>query len=238
MTGLAPACGGKTLGGSVKSGEDSGTGATDGGGSACVDIKVAPSDLSCRSDQDCTFSRSGDVCNGGCVLGCGDTPVNTLAAARYQSETASLSLDPCPCADLGEARCVGGQCTLCGFGPDQPAGCDDAGTGINDGGIVSVDGGELDTGISTTDGGTCVDIELSTYDISCNQASDCILIQTGEVCSGQCSCGGLPVSASEQSRYDQATSGIRFGACSCPKEVGPSCFENRCQFLTVLPVDP
>jgi hypothetical protein len=99
------------------------------------------------------------------------------------------------------------------------------------------DGGEFDTGISTF-GGTCVDIELSTYDLSCKQASDCILIQTGEVCSGQCSCGGQPVSASEQSRYDQATSGIRFVGCSCPKEVAPSCFENRCEYLTVLPIDP
>jgi hypothetical protein len=238
IVGLASACGGKTLGGSAGSGEDSGTGATEGGGAGCVNLEVLPPDLACGSDQDCELVRTGEVCNGQCS--CGDTPVNTAAAARFQSETASLRLEACPCADPGEARCFGGQCTLCGFGPNQPAGCNDAGgiTTIPDGGIFIVDGGELDTAISTTDGATCVDIDVSTYAQSCMQASDCILIQTGEVCSGQCSCGGLPVSASEQSRYDQATSGITFGACSCPKEVAPSCFENRCEFLTVLPVDP
>ena len=226
MTGLVLACGGKTLGGSVRSGEDSGVAATEGGGAAgCVDLEVLPSDLSCGSDQDCTFSRSGNVCNGDCALGCGGTPVNVSAAARYESETSSLTFEGCPCLDPGEPRCLGGQCALCGFGPDQPAGCNvDGGiVTFEDGGIFIVDGGELDMGISDADGGTCVDIELASYDQSCNQPSDCTLIQTGEVCSGQCACGGSPVNVAGQSRYDQATSGIAFGHCGCPAEFPIEC---------------
>jgi hypothetical protein len=202
-----------------------------------VDLEVASSDVSCGSDQDCALVRTGEVCDGQCA--CGDTAVNAAAAARFQSDTASLTLEGCPCALPGETRCLGGQCTLCGFGPDQPAGCADAGVAtLEDGGIEVVDGGVFDTGVSDADGAACVDIELSTYDLSCNSASDCILIQAGEICSGQCSCGSRPVSASEQPRYDQATSGITFGECSCPLELSPSCFENRCELPLVLPVDP
>lgn len=231
MAGFAVACGGRTLGESgVEPGGDSGvvtdsgigTGATDGGGAGCVDLEVAPSDLSCGSDSDCELVGTGEVCNGQCS--CGDTPVNAAAGARFQSETASLTLEGCPCADPGEARCLGGQCTLCALGSTEPAGCGDSGTTtIEDGGIVIVDGGEFDTGISDADGGTCVYIDPSTYDQSCNQASDCILIETGVVCSGQCACGGTPVSASEQSSYEQATSGIKFSACPCAAEFPIEC---------------
>jgi hypothetical protein len=223
MTGFVVACGGKILGGNAGPGNDSGTGATDGG-AGCVKIEVLPSDLSCGSDSDCELVRTGEVCDGQCWCS-GYTPVNTAAGARFESEIASLTFsEGCGCpSSTDEARCLGGQCTLCGLGA-QPAGCNDAGImTIEDSGMLAIDGGEFDSGISTADGGTCVDIELSTYDQSCNQPSDCILIQTGEVCSGQCSCGGTPVSASEQSRYEQATSGIKFSACPCPAEFPIEC---------------
>jgi hypothetical protein len=198
VTGFVVACGGKTVGENAEPGNDSGTGTTDSG-AGCVDVEIVPSDLSCASDQDCTLALSGNICNGQCS--CAGTPVNAAAAARLQSEIASLALHECPCPKSGEPRCVGGQCTLCGLGLNQPAGCGDSGTvTIEDGGIVTVDGGESDTGIADADGGMCVYIEPSTYDQSCNQASDCILIQTGEVCSGQCQCSGEPVNALEQSR--------------------------------------
>ncbi len=209
---------------------DSAISPVDGG--RCVAIDVAPSDLSCGSDRDCTIVRSGEVCSGQCS--CGNTPVNAGAAARVQSETASLTLVACPCAYPGEPRCLCGQCTRW-LGPDQPAGCDDAGTtAVEDSGTGIVDGGGPETAISTADGGRCVDIELSTYDQSCTQTSDCVLIQTGEVCSGQCACGGEPVNISEKPRYQQATSGIGFGTCSCPLEFAPICFEKRCILPVVL----
>jgi hypothetical protein len=242
VAGLAPACGGKTFGGEGP-GEDSGVepsdsgtgiGFTADGGAACVEVEVASSDLSCKSDQDCTLIRSGNVCNGECS--CGDTPVNAAASARVDSETASLTLEACPCAFPGEPRCLAGQCTLCAPGPNGSADCADSGTTTTeDSGVVSVDAGEIDAGVSTGDGGTCVDIDLSAYDSSCNQTSDCILIRTGEVCSGQCECGGEPVNASEETRYRQATSGITFGLCFCPIQASPECLENRCVFPVAVP---
>jgi hypothetical protein len=132
LAGLVVACDGKTIGGSVGSGEDSRTGATDSD-AGCVDLEVFPPDLSCGSDQDCELVRTGEVCSGQCS--CGDTPVNAAAGARFQSEIASLTLEGCPCAFQGEPRCLGSQCTLCGLGPDQPAGCGDSETTtIGDGG--------------------------------------------------------------------------------------------------------
>jgi hypothetical protein len=233
VAGLAPACGGKTLlGGDGDSTSDSGTEifpSTDGG-STCVDIDVAPSDLACGSDPDCDLVRTGEVCDGQCS--CGDTPVNLGAAARAQSETASLTLEGCPCADPGTARCIGGQCTLCGFGPDAPAGCnEDAGViTIEDAGILIVDASESDSSISA-DGNTCVDVDLSTYSQSCVLATDCVLIQPGEVCSGDCACSGSPVNASELSRYEQATRGITFGDCPCPAQFPIECRGNMCVIL-------
>ena len=192
------------------------TGTSDGG--SCVDLVVTPSDVSCGSNSDCTLMNTGEVCGGQCL--CGDTPVNTTASARFQSQIASLTFRECPCASPGEARCLGGQCTRCGFGPGDPAGCYDAGTGTTD--------ASPDTGTSTGDGGTCVDILLSAYDQSCTSASDCIFIQTGEVCSGNCACGGQPVNASQEARYQQAIRGITFGLCGCPVQLAPTCVGNRC----------
>jgi hypothetical protein len=243
MAGLPSACGGKAFTVGAEPGEDSGSSTgdsggwtgTNDGGSSCVDVTITPSDVSCGSDQDCDLIRSGEVCNGQCS--CGDTPVNAAAASRFQTETASLKLASCPCAFPGEPRCLAGQCTLCGVGSNQPAGCADSGITIYpiDGATVDTGSTEIDSGLSTGDGGTCVDIVLSTYDQSCTQAKDCILIQTGDVCSGNCACGGSPVNVSEQSRYDQATSGIVFGLCPCPAEFAPQCVNNTCVGVTSDP---
>jgi hypothetical protein len=95
-------------------------------------------------------------------------------------------LEACPCADPGAARCLGGQCTLCGFGPDQPAGCGDSGTNtIEDGGIAVVEGGQFDTGmVGAMEGGdgaaTCSETNFCACDNFC--VSTC-----------QCGDGGCPV---------------------------------------------
>jgi hypothetical protein len=51
-------------------------------------------------------------------------------------------------------------------------------------------GGPGDAGgvFTEPDGAVCVDIDLSTYDTSCNQASDCISITAGTICGGDCNC--------------------------------------------------
>jgi hypothetical protein len=204
--------------GTIDSGSGADTGTTDSG-SKCVDFEPTPSDLSCESDQDCALVRKGEVCKGQCS--CGATPVNAGAAARFASDTAALDLASCPCAFEGEARCLAGQCALCGVGGNQPAGCADAAGPP-----------------PATDGGMCVDIDLSTYDQSCVLASDCILILTGQVCSSDCSCGGSPVNASERPRYEAATSGITFAKCFCPVEVAPSCVASKCIRPVAVPLNP
>ena len=141
LVALAVACGGRTTGDGSGSGSDSGsgtgvgTGSSMGSGGKCVSVEITPYDTACSADDDCTLTVSGAVCAGQC--GCGSTPVNMAAASRIESQTSGVSLEGCPCVDPGEARCLGGQCTLCGFGPKQP-GCaekEDGGDGITDGGF-------------------------------------------------------------------------------------------------------
>jgi hypothetical protein len=204
---------------SVKTADSGGDTGTTDAGPKCVDFEPTLSDLTCGSDQDCALVRTGEVCKSQCS--CGDTPVNAGAAARFASDTAPLDLASCPCAFEGEPRCIAGQCTLCGFGGNQPAGCADAAAPS-----------------PGTDGGMCVDIDLSTYDQSCVRASDCIVILTGEVCSSECTCGGSPVNGSEQPRYEEATSGITFGKCFCPVELAPSCVGNKCVLPVAVPLNP
>ena len=200
------------------SGTDTGT---DGG--ACVDFVVTAADHVCAADQDCALIRSGEVCSGECS--CGSTPVSAAAAARYASDVASLKLEACPCAFGGEARCIASRCTLCGLGPAGLAACSD------DAGAAS------DGGTGAADGGTCVDIDLSMYDQSCTQTSDCILLLTGKVCTGDCTCGGSPVNASEQARFQEATSGIAFGECFCPAQPAPTCIANKCSVPVAMPLN-
>jgi hypothetical protein len=228
--------GGGPEGGAGGGGQDGGVGVADAGekdsgantgdasdaatteaGANCVEFEPTPSDLTCGGDLDCALVRTGEVCKDQCS--CGDAPVNAAAAARFASDTAPLDLASCPCAFSGEARCLAGRCTLCGIGGNQPAGCDDAATTP-----------------PATDGGKCVNVDLSTYDQSCVRATDCIVILTGQVCNSECACGGSPVNATEQARYDEATSGLTPGACSCPLEPEPSCVGNKCVLPTAIPL--
>jgi len=73
-----------------------------------------------------------------------------------------------------------------------------------------------------------VDIDLSTYDQSCQQASDCISVTSGEVCTGQCDCPDAVVNESEQGRYDQAISSVELATCFCGDGPEPQCVDNQC----------
>ena len=116
---LAVACGGTTSGPGL-------VGVPDGGTQpGCVNVQIGPGDLSCNVDGDCTVTVSGMVCSGSC--GCGSTAVNMQGAARIGQAVSGLSLEACPCAAPGIPHCLAGQCALCGFGPNRPAGCPDAG---------------------------------------------------------------------------------------------------------------
>jgi hypothetical protein len=116
----------------------------------------------------------------------------------------------------------------CG-GKDSPAGSADGGASSPDA-TADTAGSVADTGPGdATDGGMCVDIELSTYDPSCHLASDCIDIAIGEVCSGSCGCGGAGViNVSGLARYKQAISGIMFADCPCVSGGTLACIQGTC----------
>lgn len=88
--------------------------------------------------------------------------------------------------------------------------------------------GSSSSGGSSGVGGHCAYVDLSTYDQSCHQASDCVYIQSGDVCDGLCRCGNAVVNASEQKRYAQAVSSIQSGICNCRDMHVPQCIGHRC----------
>jgi hypothetical protein len=99
------------------------------------------------------------------------------------------------------------------------------------GGGSAVDGQDGSSGGSSSgSNGTCVRVDLSTYDTSCNTASDCAYIQAGEVCDGYCPrCGGDAVNAMEQSRYTSAIASLAPTLpCGCFVPPPPQCVDHRC----------
>jgi hypothetical protein len=197
IAGLASACEGKTLdesradsgvatdSGIATGAIDSGSGvSTTEGDAGCIDLQLVSSDLSCGSDSDCDLVVTGEICNYQCL--CGDTPANAAAAARLQSETASLTLYGCECPIIGVPSCLGGQCTLCAVPPNEFGGCGDAGiTTIEDGGTAVVDGGKFDTG---TDGA----MEGGDSAATCSATNFCACTN---FCVSTCRCddGGCPL---------------------------------------------
>jgi hypothetical protein len=106
-------------------------------------------------------------------------------------------------------------------------------------------GGSGDAGSVYTepDGATCVDIDLSTYDTSCNQASDCTLVQGGTVCGPQCNCGGVDaVNGSEQSRYQNAIASLPscndylYSTCAEPAQPTECIHHTCCNTFSTNPV--
>jgi hypothetical protein len=98
--------------------------------------------------------------------------------------------------------------------------------------MPSTDAAAVDAAAS--DGATCVDIDVSTYDRSCQTDSDCINVSAGTICSGyNCLCGGATISASEQSRYNAALASVQPGPgpyCSCPYFGRPRCLQAQCVY--------
>src|SRR5580704_16862607 len=93
------------------------------------------------------------------------------------------------------------------------------------------DGGLPSDALSVYDAGSCVEVDLSTYDQSCSEASDCFRVTGGLVCSSEflcVYCGGSFVNRSEEARYQSAIASIRGGLCDCIETV-PQCVQNKCQ---------
>jgi hypothetical protein len=249
---LVAACGGRTLvggdttdpdeggGGGTKGGGGAGGTTTGSGGGTCVTIHLSDYNTACAEDADCISVNVGQICPGACLCG-GGGAISTSEQARYANALSSIQTDDtCPCPSSGPVTCVGGQCTQCTFGPNDPPGClgDDLDGGGFDTGL-DIDTGFLeDEGVPDTGAPLCVDVDLSTYDTSCTQDSDCVEINAGEICPRTtCLCGGSAVNVSEQARYeaaiapivaaDSAPSPMPF-VCGCPFFGNPVCAKGQC----------
>jgi hypothetical protein len=103
----------------------------------------------------------------------------------------------------------------------------------------SGEAGEAEGGASESDAQTCVDIDLSTYDVSCNKDSDCVRIHGGTICDGYYAdcytlygCGEDAVNGSEESRYQSTLSAVTPSppAYSCPEcaSLSTRCLNHTC----------
>ena len=196
------ACGGRAL--------EQGGGAPDSGpntdAATCVTVDVSTYDRSCTRASDCITISAGTLCDGDCR--CGGSTVNADGMAAYDSATSSLSLGDCFCPSTPAPQCIDNQCTICTGAPSDPSSC----------GVMVGD----DTGPS------CVDVDISSFDVSCRNDGDCIEVTTGEICSDSCACGGSAISATEEQRYEEETSGIPTEACPCVSAGSPRCVAGSC----------
>ena len=77
-----------------------------------------------QTSSDCTDITAGTICAGQCA--CGGAAINNSGLQRYQTTLASLgTATECPCPSDGVLACIQNKCTVCGFGPNAPAGCPD-----------------------------------------------------------------------------------------------------------------
>lgn len=94
------------------------------------------------------------------------------------------------------------------------------------------------TDAGSSEGGSCVDIDLSTYDQSCSVDGDCILIAAGHLCPGACGCPAAPINAKEQARYEAAVAPAHLLACPCAFPGSPRCVQNKCTLCTPNSTEP
>jgi len=85
------------------------------------------------------------------------------------------------------------------------------------------------------DGGTCVDLDVNSFDTSCAADTDCIAVAApGVVCSGyNCLCPGSAINADGGAAYEALLSKIKPGPgpqCGCPALGQPRCVAAHCTF--------
>ncbi|HEY3817430.1 MAG TPA: hypothetical protein VGL81_09680 [Polyangiaceae bacterium] len=190
-------------------------GVTVGDGGTCVDIDPASYDVSCQVDTDCVSIVAGPLCPGYTCACPGGGAINASSEAQYQAALESIQEGSgilCECPAFPGPQCLGGVCTVCAGLPADPPACHS----------TPPDAGP--------DAAVCVDVDLSTYDQSCQTSDDCIGITAGVLCPGSCECGGAAVNISEQLRYQTtiAELGMSVGGCPCPAPGPIGCVQNKC----------
>ncbi len=208
---------------------DSGSGTRSEGGAstmqdaqACVVVDLSTYDQSCDQDSDCVSVESGPVCDGYFAFcdtqGCGGATIRASEQPRYQRAISAVSPAPLPY-----------DCPLC----QNPVCLDHTCTLFQDGGTVAEnDADDSDDEGDASDGGACVNVDLTGYDVSCTTNSDCISVTSGDICPGSCACGGSTISQSGEAQYEAqygaAISRIPLGTCGCPLSGIPECVGGTC----------
>jgi hypothetical protein len=212
VLGLVPcavaACGGRTFA------EDPPDGGPNSDAASCVTIDVSTYDRSCQQASDCVTISAGTFCDGEC--GCGGSTINADGQSRYAAQLASITQGDCFCPNEPTPECIENVCTICTGSPTDPPGCES---------------------IEPVEAGTCVDVDLTTYDQTCRADSDCIEVTAGEICADSCECGGSAINQNDAQRYANATDGITTEACPCPYFGNPRCVAGSCA-ICPDPSDP
>jgi hypothetical protein len=109
-----------------------------------------------------------------------------------------------------------------------PAGGIDAGDASGDAG--SGDGADTSDSepVDAADAGACVDIPISAYSTVCGSAEQCTVLPVGQVCSGNCLCGGVPANVSAETVFAHLTAGMKFAVCPCAPPPALECIGKVC----------
>lgn len=214
LAGLLAACGGQTSTSGTTS--DAGShGSPDSGrsgpdathmvsvdGATCARV---PANLStaCNVDSDCSLVSSGEVCDGQCDCG-GDNPVGPAGFAVYEAAIKGITSLACPCVSAYETVCLANVCQLCKNGPQGPE-CPK----------TAVDAGPPADAVAPSDAAACVDIQLSSFNVSCQVNTDCTGITTGEICTGACACGGSAINVADEAKYASLLGSVKTAECPC-----------------------
>jgi hypothetical protein len=107
---------------------------------------------------------------------------------------------------------------------DDPSGTGDAGILPESGSTV-----DLASNAAYRDAeAVCVQVDVSTYDRSCKTAADCIYIQTGTVCRGDCACGNALVNADGKAKYMNTLEPLALLHCACYSGPMVQCVQGQC----------
>ncbi|MGA2449045.1 MAG: hypothetical protein ABTD50_10245 [Polyangiaceae bacterium] len=181
-------------------------GGTDADAASCM-ISASNYDQSCTADTDCEMVWSGDYCSLNCLCGgSASSAINNGASAQFAldvSETplgsGALGTVDCNCPAILGPCCRSGKCeanSACLSSPQDtlPACADAGGTCVaEDVTPCSTVAGPPNSCAyanetcclpAESDGGGCVDIEVSAVELQCATDQDCAAVVTGPVCPG------------------------------------------------------
>jgi hypothetical protein len=177
-----------------------------------VNADLSIYDHSCKKDADCVSIVNGPLCSGYVCACPGGAAINVSSQASYNAAVASVMRGTgivCLCPASPRPQCLAGVCTICtGLRSDPPA-CHS-------------------TSDAGPDGSMCAQVDLTTYDQSCETANDCMSVTEGLLCPGSCDCGGAAVNISERIRYQETLLGNATSTCDCVAPAPISCVDKKC----------